>query len=205
MKQKIIYLLRHCQPERSSSEKLFLGQTDLPLSDLGMTQARQLGRMLQCKTINAVFSSNLKRGADTAEAIAYRHGLTVNHDRALREIDLGKWESRSFKEIAESYPLEFERRGREIESFKPPEGESFLEVRERVMLAFNSLCSLPYKSIVIVGHAGVNRVILCELLGMPLSNLLKIGQDYGCMNIILPSPNGFKVSGINLPIVKQTI
>lgn len=202
MKQKIIYLLRHCQPERSSSEKLFLGQTDLPLSDLGITQSRQLGRMLQTKSINAVFSSDLKRGADTAEAIAYRHGHTVNRDRGLREIDLGQWEGRSFKEVAEFHPLEFERRGREIETFRPPEGESFTDLRDRVMLAFESICSLPYKSIVIVGHAGVNRVILCELLGIPLSNLLKIGQDYGAMNIILPSPNGFKISGINLPIGK---
>lgn len=202
MKQKMIYLLRHTQPERSSSDKLFLGQTDLPLSDLGVTQARQLGRCLQNKSINAVFSSDLRRGADTAEAIAYRQGLKVNHDRALREIDLGLWEGKSFKAIAETNPLEFQRRGLEIDTFRPPEGESFADLRDRVMIAFQSICSLPYKNIVIVGHAGVNRVILCELLGMPLSNLMRIGQDYGCMNIILPTPNGYKVSGMNLPIGK---
>ena len=39
-------------------------------------------------------------------------------------------------------------------------------------------------SVAIVGHAGVNRLILCNLLGMPIANLFRIAQDYACINTI---------------------
>jgi probable phosphoglycerate mutase len=52
--------------------------------------------------------------------------------------------------------------------------------------------------ILVVGHAGVNRVLLCHLLGMPLGNLFRLGQDYGCCNLIR-SDNAFcSVRAVNL-------
>ena len=51
--------------------------------------------------------------------------------------------------------------------------------------------------LLLVCHAGVNRVILCHLLGMPLANLFRIGQDSGCLNIIEKNRQGFQVAAMN--------
>ncbi len=40
------------------------------------------------------------------------------------------------------------------------------------------------QSLALVAHAGVNRVILCEALSLPLEHLFRMDQNYGCLNII---------------------
>jgi broad specificity phosphatase PhoE len=44
--------------------------------------------------------------------------------------------------------------------------------------------------VAVAGHAGVNRVILCDALGMPLANLFRIAQRPGCVNVIEPGRDG---------------
>jgi probable phosphoglycerate mutase len=51
--------------------------------------------------------------------------------------------------------------------------------------------------ILIVGHAGVNRIILCQVLGMPLQNLFDIRQDCGCFNLIGYQDGVFSVEVLN--------
>jgi alpha-ribazole phosphatase/probable phosphoglycerate mutase len=64
-------------------------------------------------------------------------------------------------------------------------GESTLEVRDRGMNAFNDIVSRHNgKSIAIVAHGGINRAILCELLGIPLENIFRIEQDFAALNVI---------------------
>ena len=65
------------------------------------------------------------------------------------------------------------------------EGESTLEVKERAMKTFNEIVSEHEgESIALVAHGGINRVILCELLGIPLENIFRIEQDFAALNII---------------------
>nr|MBC8393812.1 histidine phosphatase family protein [Deltaproteobacteria bacterium] len=52
--------------------------------------------------------------------------------------------------------------------------------------------------VLIVAHAGVNRVILCHILGMPLANLFRLGQDYGGLNIIDGKNNSMYVKAMNV-------
>ena len=63
-------------------------------------------------------------------------------------------------------------------------GESFTECGQRVVKAFDDIFEIFSGNILIVGHAGVNRLILCNVLGIRPINLLRITQDYGCLNII---------------------
>jgi broad specificity phosphatase PhoE len=51
----------------------------------------------------------------------------------------------------------------------------------------------------IVGHAGVNRVILCHALGIPLANLFQICQDYGCMNILEFDGGSLRLKAMKMP------
>jgi probable phosphoglycerate mutase len=51
-----------------------------------------------------------------------------------------------------------------------------------------------------VTHAGVIRVLICRLLGMPLKNLFTIGQAYAALTIIDARPQGFRLQALNLPL-----
>ncbi|MBI5896369.1 MAG: histidine phosphatase family protein, partial [Desulfobacterales bacterium] len=90
-----------------------------------------------------------------------------------------------------------ERRGRDLEGYRPPGGESFGDLRSRVVPAFERIIAQATANILIVGHAGVNRVILCHLLGMPLAHLFRLGQDYAGLNIIEPHAAECRVLAIN--------
>ena len=89
---------------------------------------------------------------------------------ALREISLGKWEGRSFSEVQQRFPVEFDARGQDIENWRPPGGESFADCRERVMGAVGNILRKTRGNILLVAHAGVNRLILCDALGVAVAN-----------------------------------
>jgi len=64
-------------------------------------------------------------------------------------------------------------------------GETLEDLRLRVMPAVGGIVSSHTgESVLIIAHGGVNRVVLCEAMGLDLSNFFRIEQDYGCLNII---------------------
>lgn len=200
MAQKTIYLLRHGQPELPDNQRRFIGQADLHLSAEGHRQAEALGERFRGKPIDAVFSSDLVRSVETAQAITRHHKLEPILLPGLREIGLGKWEGETFSEVARIYPREFRLRGRDIAHFRPPEGESFADCGQRALKAYREILGMPYEQIVIVGHAGVNRTILCHIMGIQLANLFRLTQDYACMNVIIQAENASHIKCLNLPL-----
>lgn len=196
----MIYLIRHGKPELADEQRRFIGQVDLQLCAEGCRQAQVLGEKLQSRKIDAVFCSDLKRSVETARPIAATHNLESIVLPQLREINLGKWDGVTFSEIARIYPKEFRQRGNDIAYFRPPGGESFSDCNTRSLAAFQEIRRTHYKNMVIVGHAGVNRLLLCHILGVPLNNLFRITQDYACMNVIAATETSYKVRYLNMPL-----
>ena len=76
-------------------------------------------------------------------------------------------------------------RFQDLANFRIPGGESLLDVRERVLPRLQKVVAAhPGQPLALVAHAGVNRVILCDALSLPLENLFRLDQNYGCLNII---------------------
>ena len=119
----------------------------------------------------------------------------------MREIDLGEWEGLSFEEVERTYPEEFQKRGRDIVHYQPPGGESFFDCTKRVIPAFYSLLHATRGNILLVGHAGVNRIILCQVLGKSLADLFDIGQGYACLNLIHYEDGTFTAKVLNGKVV----
>ncbi|TEB10439.1 hypothetical protein Pmgp_02348 [Pelotomaculum propionicicum] len=111
----------------------------------------------------------------------------------LREIDMGLWDGLTFDEVRRSYPGEYERRGADIINYRPPGGESFAQCAARVLAALDEILASAHGSILIVGHAGVNRVIVNWAKEIPLKYILKIPQDYGCLNILMSTDAGWLI------------
>jgi probable phosphoglycerate mutase len=183
-RQRTVYLARHGAVEKNGGGKMFIGQTDVDLSDEGRRQAEELSLELRSTTLSALFCSDLKRSADTAKIIGKTLNLEPQPIPELREIALGQWDGLSFAEVSNRFLEEFKKRGQDIVHYRPPEGESFLDCAMRVLPALYRILHSTRGNILIVGHAGVNRIILSQAMGRDLKDLMGIGQEYCALSRI---------------------
>lgn len=179
-----IYLLRHGALAGDFGKDHYLGCYEVPLSDEGREQMAQVGRYLADKGIRTLLTSPIGRCLESAAIIGEQLGLVAKRVPEFCELDLGDWDGKERKEIQRFFPEEYQARGRDIIHFRPPNGESFQDLQKRSGPAFLTALQEERLPMAIVAHAGVNRVILCMLLGTPLDTLFEIKQDYGCMNIL---------------------
>ncbi|MDQ3955472.1 MAG: histidine phosphatase family protein [Actinomycetota bacterium] len=139
------------------------GQADVPLTDLGRSQAKETARALSTFDVDAVYSSDLSRSIDTATAIADEHGLGVTTDPAFREIDQGEWTGLSVDEIRRRWP---EKWGPARHYTTRPGGESPHQVRRRALDGLARVAARhPDSTVVVVSHGGTMRWLVAEAKG----------------------------------------
>jgi probable phosphoglycerate mutase len=194
-----IYLLRHGD-SRQDEIKRYIGQADLPLNADGRAQALCWRKALAHIYLERIFCSDLSRSLETARIIAEGRSEPVQPLFKLREINQGAWDGLSFADVQRLYPSEFERRGADMVTYRTPGGECFADLAARVVPLFVEIVRGSSGNLLIVGHAGVNMVIICHILGMPLENLFRIRQDYGCMNIIDFDSHVMRLRKMNLAL-----
>ena len=193
---KTIYLVRHADC-RQDNIKRYIGQIDLPLNQAGVNQALSLARTLRDIPFTRVYCSDLKRSYDTARIISQERCDLIDPIPELREIALGAWDGFPMAEIHQTYPQEYRERGLDLVNFRPPGGESFHDLAARIIPQFRKLVNISGEYDLIVGHAGVNRIILCHVLGIPMAHLFRLQQDYACMNIVEVAHDGMRLLSMN--------
>ncbi|MDR3542179.1 MAG: alpha-ribazole phosphatase [Desulfosporosinus sp.] len=203
MNKKYIYLVRHGDIGLGT-DKRYIGQSDLSLSAHGRNQAAVLKDLLCQVPLDNIYCSDLKRSQQTADIIASAHKIIPIARRELRELNMGEWEDKLFSEIRAKYPQAFKERGENIANYCPPKGESFSDCFKRVIPVFESLAQLNEATILIVGHAGINRVILCRILGMSLDNIFRLEQSYGCLNSICKVGSEYQLKYLNHTVLNGT-
>jgi len=193
-----IYLLRHGEIPRSEPRR-FVGQQDLPLTAQGRERMARLAEYLADRAITGLVTSPLSRCLTSADIIRARlGGEEVQVVADLREIGLGAWEGKTVDEVRRHFPGGWEARGQDLAGFQPSAGESFAALLDRVWPAFLKVAGIGDDArIAIVAHAGVNRVLLCRILGMSLDHLFRLEQDYGCVNVLRRDRTGFRVALLN--------
>ncbi len=197
-----LYLIRHGDCRRDEIKR-YIGQVDLSLNAKGRAQARALRKHMAEIPFQRVYASDLKRCQETARIIAGPQGKGIRSKPLLREIKLGYWDGRPQAKIRQYHPEEYRQRGENLIYFRPPGGESFADLQTRVVPAFLELIDGERGAVVLVAHAGVNRAILCHLLGRPLDELFALPQPFGCLNIIERRGTALEVKAINLPVAPQ--
>lgn len=180
-----LYLARHGQVV-GFEELRANGHTDVDITETGRLQMEAIAERLRLVDIDIIYSSDLTRAERGARIIGRHHNKPYFKKRELREIYFGNWEGMSISEIEREYPGEFEKRNADIADYRPPgNGESMRDVSKRIRSCLdNILAEHMGNTILIVAHGGVNRLILCKALGMDISSLFNIQQDFGCLNII---------------------
>ena len=169
-----------------------LGQkNDLPLSADGRAQAQRLGQFFAALPLEAVYTSPLLRARQTAEAIAGGRPLHVLHD--LIELYGGEWDGLPFEEIRARYPQYFVRGA----GFScPPGGESDAQGLARARAALAWADAHTERCAAIVAHSGINRLLLCDLLGRPLSEKRQIPHDYAAVSLLEGSGEHWRVKDV---------
>lgn len=179
-----IYLIRHGETV-NAEEVCFNGHFDVDLSDEGKKQSLRIAKALKSLPIKAVYSSDLKRTQIGAKYVADEHDLKHIPYKELRELAFGDWEGLSVAEVNRKYPDKLKERLENIELFHVEGGESFFQLRDRVIPKFkNIIAEHPDDNIVMLCHGGVIRTILAYILKIPVKNLFRINQPYASVNII---------------------
>ncbi|MDR1954231.1 MAG: histidine phosphatase family protein [Clostridiales Family XIII bacterium] len=189
-----LFLIRHGST-RQHREKIFLGQTDVPLSHRGRQEAEAAGRKLAAMNphTDRIYTSDLSRATETAEIVAgilkRDPPMDVIPSARLREIHLGDWDGRYIREIKEAFPEEYEKRGADILRYKRgTEAENYCDLSYRVnkalQMIFEDEARRGISDIVVAAHAGTIRVIIAHLKQIPLADALRIDIPRGSINII---------------------
>ncbi len=179
-----IHLVRHGQVVGHEQPR-YNGQTDVELTDVGVEQYHQLRDRLAERPISACYSSDLTRCVTGAGIICGAFGISPVRRAELRELNIGIWEGLTWAEITGRWPDEWQARLADLVNYRVPQGENLLDVQRRVMPVIREIVERHRgQEVLVVGHGGVNRVILLDVIGAPLEKMFAIEQSYGCYNII---------------------
>ena len=193
----LIYLLRHGEVERAEAMR-FIGHLDVPLSPRGEAQCARQAARLRGAGLAAVFTSDLSRARRSGEIIGAPHGLAPRALPAFREMDMGRWDGLTSKELQAREPDAFRDWMARVGEFPFPGGEDVPALVARVWPAFERVAAAHAgQAVAIVAHAGPNRAILCRALGLPLTRLVALGQDYAALTVLERADGRWRLLRLN--------
>jgi alpha-ribazole phosphatase len=166
----IVDLIRHGEPVGG---RKYRGQTDDPLSDKGWQQMREaVGDHHPWRTI---LTSPLLRCSEFAKELAQCHQLPLHTDARWQEIGFGEWEGKTAAELKASDPEILQRFWLDPITHRPRGAETLQAFYDRISAAWRDLqASYAEQHTLIVCHAGVIRMSLVHLLGIPLPHVFRI-------------------------------
>jgi broad specificity phosphatase PhoE len=176
-----LVLVRHAHPATGSPGRL-IGSTDPLLDEQGEWQARGLADRLARLEPECCFSSPLARCRQTAAAVA--GPLPVRLDPDLREIDFGRWENRTFADVAAAEPDLVARWAEYDPGFAFPGGESLDAFQARVSRVAGRLAGDPAGTVLVVSHAGTIRALVCHYLGLRPSQYVLFDVGHASITLI---------------------
>jgi probable phosphoglycerate mutase len=195
-----VLLARHGETPWNA-EGRYQGQEDIALSPVGEAQARALGERLRHVRIDRAVASPLARARHTAElALGEERATRLAFDDGLKEIAHGEWEGLLAREIRERDPDRLHAWRHAPHEVLMPRGESLQHVFDRAWPALARACDGlgADDTLLVVAHDAVNRVLLCRVLGIPLSKLWGFRQAPTTLNLLEgPSPDAFEVVRLN--------
>lgn len=144
------------------------GHLDFGLSELGCRQAEITAERLRNENVRRILSSPLRRAAETAQAIADAHGISVEPEPALMEYDMGTVSGLTGAEIRERHPevLAAYARG-ERPRFPGEEGREAFHARVSAVVKVLGQGSGD-ETVVAVAHGGVINAVCGIALGVDL-------------------------------------
>ena len=221
MTKWLVTFVRHGETHLNK-ERVLQGQIkpDPPLNDTGRQQGSTLGKFWEDRIFTHVYSSDLNRAHTTCRLIMDENldfkankSPKIMLDERIRERSFGVFEGTNYGEYTKQARLS----GEDIRHYKPPKGESYLEVQERAKQFFEDVCSEIYQSsqsrqsdtpfpsanVLVVSHGATLRTIFdylkedigCQLDVKEISNTARFSFE-----IVFPCTNDTVVIEKSQPI-----
>lgn len=190
-----LFLLRHGPTAAPAGS--FVGSSDLPLSGQGLSRLEDI--LPQLKAVTCWYCSPMLRTRQTLERLrscTCPAGSPV-YDERLREIDFGRWERRSFADIAEKEQDRFTAWNQYLD-FVFPEGEAVAAFIARVEAVLAMFGESEYDAIAVVTHGGVIRTAICLALGISPRNYLLFDVQPASLTVLDLFSEGGVLRGLNL-------
>ena len=169
-----IYLIRHAQAE-GNRYRIMQGHWDGGVTDLGRRQIALLEQRLAEIPFDAVYSSDLYRARLTAMAAARPHGLPLRCETALREINVGPWETQFFGNVFHDEPELARRFVNDPASWRLEGAETYAEVTERAWAALEAIARRHEGGrVAVVSHGVTIRCLMARITGLDLRDKLRL-------------------------------
>lgn len=180
-----LYFIRHGQTEQNV-KGIIQGHTHGKLSELGKKQADLAGKRLQNEKIDIIYSSDLDRASNTANAIhRYRPHTKIIFTKELRERDYGKLNGKNQKEVGWTRENKLTHRN----YLNPPGGETFADMQKRAKKFFRKiLCAHPKDSVLIVSHGTIGRAFLAAIRKTTIEKIFPFGFHNASISVFEITP-----------------
>jgi len=172
------------------------GQLDIPLNETGRWQAHRLALAMAGEAIDALYSSDLLRAFQNAQALAAGSGLPIATDPGLRERGFGVFEGHTYADIDKRWPAQALSWRRREPRFSPPGGETLEALFERSVATVTRLAARhPGKTVAVVAHGGVLDCLYraAARVGLQATRTWQLGN--ASINRLLYADEGFTLVG----------
>ena len=165
-----IDMIRHGEPVGG---RKYRGQLDDPLSEKGWQQMR--AAVADHAPWDLIVSSTLSRCLDFARELGERHGLPVQEEPRFVEIGFGEWEGKTAAELLATDKNRLLNFWQAPLAHTPPGAETLHEFEARIVAAWHDLLQQHRgRHILLVGHAGQQRMVLRHVLDMPIDRMFRL-------------------------------
>jgi 2,3-bisphosphoglycerate-dependent phosphoglycerate mutase len=191
-----VFVARHGETEWNR-EGRWQGQGGPGLNETGREQSRALAARLAQLELDALYTSDLARAAETAEIVATATGLTAVDDAGLREVDVGDWRGLTREQVALSHPDGY-RRWLQGEAGWDG-GETYEQMHTRVVATVAAIvATAPGRRIAVISHGGAVRALAAHAVGLPKHERLRIDGARNCsLTTVQYGPDGIRLVGYN--------
>ena len=180
-----ILLVRHGATALTADDR-FAGSTNVPLSDVGRSQATSLGVRLASVSLSAIYAGPTQRTMETARIVSAMHGMDITAEPCLREIDYGHWEGLTRTEVERQFANEYAMWEEDPLTFAPQSGETGLSVVNRALPLMRDIVARHrHRTVLVVSHKGTNRLLISALMGLDMRGYReRLDQSPAALNIL---------------------
>ncbi len=180
-----LILIRHGETEWNKQRRIQGCRSDTRLSQKGLEEADRVAAVLRKERIDAIYASPMKRASETAQIIAEACKLPVQVFNELREIDAGELDGLFERELTGPYEVVWKEFRNGNASTPLPGGESLQDLQKRSSWAVDRMLEKHIDgTVVVVAHLLANLVIVCQVLGINLSQIVRLRQAPASITIL---------------------
>lgn len=200
----MIIFLRHGQA-KNNTERILAGRTSgIPLTEVGIKQAKSIARYLKPLKIDTIYTSPIERALTTADIIAKNNSIEYKIDNRLIEIDMGKFTGMPYNEIFATHGNVFLKFYEGETEIAHNGVETFTEVKKRVLDMVDYVIKQhTNENVLLVTHMDPIKAVLSTILDLKPQSLFELIIANGSLTVINEDQGKLSISAINVMDAKR--